>query len=59
MSALERTKELCDQASAQITEALAAEKVNKSAHTRLCNTLSALKNSVTPAKAESLEITKK
>ena len=59
MSALQRVKELCDQASAQIEEALNAEKVNKAAHTRLRNTLSALKNAVTPAKVESLEITKK
>lgn len=59
MSALARAKELCDQASAQIAEALESEKVNKSAHTRLRNTLSALKNSITPAKTESLEITKK
>jgi hypothetical protein len=58
MTSLKQIQELCTTIIEQIEEVTTATKVNKAAHTRLRNNLNRLKKLVTPAKIESLELTK-
>jgi hypothetical protein len=59
MTSLKQIQELCTTMIEQIEEVTTATKVNKAAHTRLRNNLNQIKKLVTPAKTESLELTKK
>jgi hypothetical protein len=58
MTSLKQIQELCNIVVIQIEEVTTATKINKAAHTRLRNNLNRLKKLVTPAKIESLELTK-
>jgi hypothetical protein len=58
MTSLKQIQELCNIVVIQIEEVTTATKINKAAHTRLRNNLNQLKKLVTPAKIESLELTK-
>ena len=59
MSALEQTKQLCENIINKISQEQAAAKPNKANHTRLRNELNQLKKLITSAKAESIDICKK